>query len=197
MKEPIPRKDLGAQITGDAAAALKNREIRVRLQIIDALQRLGTPMSEWPDFVQTFYRNPQERTAYSDSFESLPFYPPIFDRLSQSPAEWVKVANTAWEQHRDRFLKQCQFGVIAGVDEEIPVAKSTRGPGRKGRRRNAALGLRFEWAARRLSGAAWKEIPTESFNEDQVKKTASEVLKLAGWGTKIKKSGLPTKKTRR
>jgi hypothetical protein len=171
--------------------ALKNRKIRLRLQIIDAFQRLGIPQREWPDFVRTFYASPQERTGFSDSFEPLPFQPPIFDRLVESLEEWTKMADIAWKRHRDRFVEECRFGRTVGVDEEIPVAKSTRGAGGKGRRRNAPLGLRFEWAARRLSGAEWKEIANESCKEDQVKKAASEVLKLAGWPTKVKGSRTP------
>ena len=187
---PRNSQDAGAQ-TGDAAAAKKNREIKVRLQIIEAFRRLGIPQRDWPDFVQMFYTSPEERTEYCDSFEPLSFQPPVFDRLHESPPEWTKRADAAWKQHRDRFLEQCQFWVTAGVDEEIPLAKSTRGTGRTGRRLNAPPALRVEWAARRLSGAAWKEIANESFKEDQVKKAASEVLRLAGWPTKIKGSKTP------
>ena len=52
MTDPISKKNPGAQITGDAATAKKNREIRVRLQIIEAFQRLGIPQRDWPDFVK-------------------------------------------------------------------------------------------------------------------------------------------------
>jgi len=111
--------------------------------------------------------------------------------LRQSRDEWVKAADAAWQQHRDRFLKAVQFWVTNGVDEEIPPAKSTRGAGQKGRRLNTPPNLRFEWAARRLSGAAWKEIADESFKQDRVQKAATEVLKLAGWPTKVKPSKTP------
>jgi len=179
-------KDAGAPDTGEAAAAAKNRETRVRLGIVKAFQQLGIPYSEWPDFVRTFYTNAQARTEYSESIDPQSFQPPAFDRLNQSPEEWTKVADAAWQQHRSRFLEWCQSFVTLGVDQEILPAKSTRGPGRKGRRLNAPLGLRYQWAARRLNGAAWKEIAGESFKEDHVKKAAGEVLKAAGWSTKTK-----------
>ena len=178
------KKDVGAQNKGDDAVAKKNREIKVRLQIIEAFQRLGIPQRDWPDFVRGFYTKPRQRIEYSDPLEPPSFQPPVFDRLHESPQEWTKRADTAWQQHRDRFLQQCQSLVTLSLDEEIPLAKITRGPGQKGRRLNAPLGLRVEWAARRLSGTAWKEIGDESFKEDQVKKAASDVLKLAGWATK-------------
>ena len=44
--------------TGEAAAAIKNRQVGARLQIVAALQRLGVPYREWPDFVQKFHAKP-------------------------------------------------------------------------------------------------------------------------------------------
>ena len=180
------RKDAGAPDTGQAAAAAKNRETTVRLQIVEAFQQLGISDREWPDCVRRFYSNPEARKEYIESNDPLPFQPPAFDRLHQSPEEWTKVADAAWQRHRDGFLKLCQSWVTAGVDQEIPPAKSRRGPGRNGRRLNAPLDLRYKWAARRLNGAAWKEIAGEFSKEDQVKKAAVKVLKAAGWFTKDK-----------
>jgi len=182
------KKDVGAQNKGDAAVAKKNREIKVRHQIIEAFQRLGIPQRDQPDFVRTFNADPDEPTGYYDSLEPLSFQPPVFDRLHESPQEWTKRADAAWQQHRDRFLK---LWVTRGVDEEIPLTKSTRGTGRAGRRLNAPLALRVEWAARRLSGAAWKEIAEEPFKEDQVKKAAREILRQADWPTKTKAPKTP------
>ena len=171
-------------VAGQLAAASKNREIRTRLLIIEALQRLGIPDSKWPDFVLKFHRNPQEHASLGQPASPPPFQPPDFDRPKQSPGQWEKAANAAWQQQRNRFLVECRFWVNIGLDEEIPLPKSTRGAGRKGRRLNAPPRLRFEWAARRLSGAAWEEIADEPFQESQVRKAASEVLELANWPTK-------------
>ncbi|MGO9268706.1 MAG: hypothetical protein ACLQOO_00340 [Terriglobia bacterium] len=179
-----PQKDAGEPNTGEAAAALKNRTIKARLQIIEALQRLGIPHAKWPDFVRAFHTNPQEREGYTASVFPPSFQPPVFERLNESPEQWAKAADAAWQQHRNAFLEKCRAWVREGVDEEIPPAKMTRGPGRRGR--NAPPDLRAEWAACRLSGKAWKEIADEPFREDQVKKAASELLKLAGWPTKLK-----------
>jgi hypothetical protein len=176
------QEDAGVPDTGEAAAAAKNRAIWARLQIINAFQRLRIPHNKWPDFVRAFHTNPQERQGYSESNQPLSFQPPAFDRLHESPEQWAKVADAAWHQHRNAFLEKCRLWVTLGVDEDIPPAKTTRGPGRKGR--NAPPESRAEWAARRLSGAAWKEIADEPFQQDQVKKGASELLKLAGWPTK-------------
>ena len=104
----------------------------------------------------------------------------------ESPEEWEKRVNAAWHRHITSFLEKIQYCVTTAQDEEIPPAKTTRGPGRKGRRLNAPLGLRFEWAARRLSGAAWKEISDDFFAVGQITKAASEVLDLAGWPPKAK-----------
>jgi len=168
--------------TGEAAAAKKNREIKARLQI----KRLGIPHREWPEFVRKFYTSQQERTEFCASNSPPLFQPPDFDRLNESLEEWAKAADAAWKQHRDRFMDTCRLWVTLGVDEEIPPAKNTRGPGRKGRRLNALPEARVEWAARRLNGVPWKEISNEFLSEDQVKKAASEMLKLAGWPTKVR-----------
>ena len=98
-------KSSEARIKGDAAAAKKNREIKVRRQIIEAFQRLGIPQRDWPDFVRTFGTDPDEPTGYYDSLEPLSFQPPVFERLHESPQEWTKRADAAWQQHRDRFLE--------------------------------------------------------------------------------------------
>lgn len=185
------RKDAGVPDTGEPAAAARNREIRVRLQIIEALQRLGIPHREWPDFVRAFYTNPQERQGYCASISPPSFQPPDFKRLNESLKEWAKAADAAWKQHRDDFMEKCQSWVTLGVDEEIPPEKKTRGPGRKGRRRNAPPGAHAEWSARRLCGATWKEIAGDRFKVDQVKKAASKMLKLAGWPTKVKPPKTP------
>ena len=168
-------------VAGQLASASKNREIRTRLLIIEALQRLGIPESKWPDFVLRFHRNALGHPGFSQPFEMAPFHPPVFDRLKQSKDQWAKAANAAWQQQRDGFLAWCQSGVITGLDEEIPPPKSTRGAGRKGRRLNAPPPLRFEWAARRLSGAAWKEMADVSYKATQVRQAATEILKLARW----------------
>ena len=178
------RKDAGAPDTGQAAAAAKNRQTAVRLQIVEAFRQLGIPERELPDCVRSFCSNPEARKEYIESVDPPPFQPPAFDRLHQSPEEWTKLADAAWQGHRNDFLKRCQSWVTVGVDQEIPPAKSRRGPGQKGR--NAPLDLRYQWAARRLNGAAWKEIAAESSKEDQVKKAAVKILKAAGWFTKDK-----------
>jgi hypothetical protein len=117
-----PQKDAGEPNTGEAAAAVKNRAIQARLQIINAFQRLRIPNSQWPDFVRAFYTNPQEREGYTESTESIlppSFQPPAFERLNESPEQWAKAADAAWQKHRNAFLEQCQFWVTVGVDEEI------------------------------------------------------------------------------
>ena len=183
------QKDAGVPNTGDAAAAVKNRQIRARLQIIKALQRLKIPQGQWPDYVRTFFTNPQERQGYCSTILPPPFEPPVFERLDESPEQWAKAADAAWQKYRDDFLKQCQFWVTAGVDEEIPPMKTTRGPGRKGR--NSPPELRANWAALRLIGTPWKLIAGDGFKEDKVKKAATEVLELAGWPPKVKPPTTP------
>src|ERR1035441_11013081 len=96
--EPIDpsETDTGTPDTGEVAAAMKNRQITARLRIVEALQHLGIPPDRWPDFVRTFYANPQERAGFGEFVEPPPFHPPIFDRLRESPEEWRKAADAAW-----------------------------------------------------------------------------------------------------
>jgi hypothetical protein len=142
------KKDAGAQNKGDAAVAKKNRESKVRHQIIEAFQRLGIPQRDQPDFVRTFNADPDEPTGYYDSLEPLSFQPPVFDRLHESPQEWTKRADAAWQQHRDHFLK---LWGPRGVDEAIPLTNSTRDT--LGWAQSSRSGPTIEVGSRRLKNA--------------------------------------------
>jgi hypothetical protein len=100
------RKPRRQGVEGLAAAAEKNRELEARLRIITAFGRLGISHNQWPDFVRAFYADPQQRIEFHQFMTPSPFQPPDFDRLKESPQDWVKVANGAWELHRNRFLPQ-------------------------------------------------------------------------------------------
>jgi hypothetical protein len=200
-----PKSQARAQNTWQVVAAEHNRERRSRLCIIKALQKLGIPPEEWPDCVRGYSTSPGEhsldsssedwkkelaKTEYHQTSQPPPFEPPEFDRLNQSRAEWVKVADAAWELHRNRFLQRREFWVKAGVDDEIGEEKHTRGPGSRSRehkRDNSALDLRFEWAALRLCGIGCKEISARyNLKESQVTKQSKELLVAAGWSPKAK-----------
>lgn len=185
---------------GQAAAAEKNRQHKVRACIVQALSRLGIPYGEWPDFVQVYYTRAQDQNHYRQLISLSPFQPPAFDRLNQSKEEWVKTADKAWEQHRNKFLQGCKYWIKVNVDEEIPQAKRTRGPGielgatRAGRKRgaNAPLDQRYEWTARHLVGVPLKEIAGADADASTVGKIVREILRRAGWARRPKsKSGPP------
>jgi hypothetical protein len=120
------------------------------------------------------------------------FQAPDFDRLSASPKDWVKVADSAWELHRNRFLQECADRVSAGVDEEIEEVKRARGTGKKlpahvvGQRRgsNTPIDRRHEWAAKYLAGVPLKEIASADADASTVGRVAREIVRLAGWATK-------------
>lgn len=162
-KQPEPPRQ---GIQGEAAAAGKNREREARLRIIDAFGRIGLSYRQWPDFVQAFYSDPLQRIEYRQFMMPSPFQAPDFDRLNQSPKDWVRVADQAWEVHRKKFLQECEDWVSAGVDEPIAEVKCARGTGKKasarggGRRRggNTPMDRRYEWAARYLLKVPLKEI---------------------------------------
>jgi hypothetical protein len=98
--------------------------------------------------------------------------------LRESMRDWVKKADAAWDRYRDRQVRLFEFLVEKGVDEPIPHKRS-RGPGTKGR--NVEIDARYEWAARRLTGDAWKVIAIDAgVSEHRVRKPATEVLKIAG-----------------
>jgi hypothetical protein len=170
---------------GQAAAARKNRETQTRQQIVRALQSLGKHSGiEWPDFIRDFCRVPSEQTEFTDCAILPPFQPPDFDRLNQSPEDWAKTANAAWEQHRDRFLQSCQAWVAAGVDEEIPAAKKVREPGieRGARGKNAAMVRRYSWAAKYVMRVPLKEIAAQDHADvATVGRVARATLRQAGW----------------
>lgn len=174
---------------GQAAVAEKNRQRKVRLSIIDELIRLGIPYDQWPDFVQAYYADPRQRTQYHHGAWPNPFQAPVFDRLNQSKEDWVKVADGAWERHRNKFLQQCESWVRAGVDEQIEEVKAARGPGKRklahvgGQRRgaNTPVERRYEWAARYLAKVPLKEI---AGNASTVGRIAREIVRSAGWNTK-------------
>jgi hypothetical protein len=183
---------ISQEVSGQAAAAKKNREREVRHCIIQALLSLGIRYDQWPDFVLAFYTDPLQRTQYRQCMTPEPFHAPEFDRLNQSVEEWVRVADEAWERHRQRFLQQCQDWVRAGVDEEIVAAKRNRSPGKRvpaqvgGRKRgdNTPLNRRYEWAAKYLLKIPLKEIAGGGADASTVGRVAREIVRLAGWATK-------------
>jgi hypothetical protein len=119
-------------------------------------------------------------TKYSLYLTPAPFQAPHFDRLQESSSDWKKKADALWERHRDAQIRVFDSWVKLGVDERIPEAKRPRGPGRKGR--NVEPDARYEWAARRLKGDAWKEIAFVAGRpQDRVRKAAIAVLRIAGW----------------
>jgi hypothetical protein len=187
--EKAKKVEPGAE--GLAAAAGKNRERAARLDIVEGLRRLGTPYNQWPDFVRAFYTDPQQRIEYHQFMTPSSFQAPDFDRLNQSPQDWVKAADRAWELHRDKFLQEYTDWESAGVDEEIVEIKHARGPGKKvsaqlgledrGRGDNTPLGRRYEWAAKYLSKIPLKEIAGADADPSTVGKVAREIVRLAGW----------------
>jgi len=189
VKEPEPRRQ---DVAGQAAAAEKNRERETRLRIIQVLCRLGIPDNQWPDFVRAFYANPQQRTEYHQFMTPPPFQAPAFDRLNQSPKDWWKVADRAWELHRNRFLQDCDDWVREGVDEEIVEATPTRGRrtkrpahvGGRNRGNNTPINRRYLWAAKYLVKVLVKEIAGAHAEVSTVGRVAREIVRLAGWPTK-------------
>ena len=160
-------------------AAKTNRQREIRLGIILALRRLRVSEDKWPDYVREYYANPERHPKYHQRVPVPLFQPPPFDKLNQSPEDWRKDADAAWEKHRNSFLKVCVYWIDAGVDEAIPAARRMRGVGEKAR--NASTDQRFEWAARRLIGSEWPDIAGSVFKADQVRKTTAKVLRDAGW----------------
>ncbi|HEV3332028.1 MAG TPA: hypothetical protein VG096_13645 [Bryobacteraceae bacterium] len=183
--------------SGQAAAARKNQERKAREGIVRALQRLGAAYTNWPDLVREFYTNTSE-TAYRQPISPPAFQPPVFDRLNQSPTDWIKSATAAWEEHRDRFLRGCDFWATVGVDDEIPVGKPTRGGGTCGpngkRGYNTAIDQRNEWAAKYLVRVPLKEIAAQDCADPStVGRIARGILRQANWQepAKAKTSGTP------
>ena len=180
----MPTPDATPKVVGDglskAQAAEKNREWKARLCIIQAFQLLGVPHDQWPERVREYYEKPDQRPAYYQQIAPPRFQPPPFDMLNQLPEDWRKDADREWEQHRDRFLKNCDWR-NHDIGEAISTGKRTRGSGKKGR--NAPLAVRYEWAARWILGSGWSEIAGDSFKTDQVRKAATAILEEAGWLT--------------
>ena len=168
--KPLPQ----SPVRGLAAVAQKFREWEARNRIIEELERLGIPRQDWPAYVQ---RPAKPDFSASHRFEC--FQPPDIDLLRESMRDWVKKADAAWGRYRDRQVRLFAFLVEKGVDEPIPDKRS-RGPGKKGR--NMAIDARYEWAARRLIGVAWKVIAIDAgLAESRVRMAATEVLRIAGW----------------
>ena len=168
-----------------AAAAKQNRTLALRTSILGALQSLdATRCGEWPDFVVAFSKDngpPCEQCASPE-----PFQPPDYDPLNQSPADWAKMANVKWQEHRDAFLARCEFWAATGVDDAIPPLKRVREASRatgKGRRgSNSAIERRYVWAAKYLLGFRIKEIAAKDLADpSSVGRIARQILKLAGW----------------
>jgi hypothetical protein len=182
-------------ISGQVAAVKGDRANHERASIVRALEKMGPDFAKrWPDFVVDFSRNRNQHSEYQQPVWPGCFQPPAFDRLNQSPAEWKRIADRAWEEHRDGFLKECQFWETAGLDEEIPPAKRMRGPratiGRGKRRNNSVVELRHAWAAKRLLGFRIKEIAAhDGADPSTVGRIARQILRQANWTTPAKSQG--------
>ena len=176
------------EVAGEAAAAEKNRQRETRFRIVDACRRLGM---ELPDFVRAFQTNPE--LPYSYEITPQLFQAPAFDPLNQSPHDWTKLADHAWEKHRNGFLQKYESDVQIGVDEVIQATR-VRGPGKKGstkggrrgRRDNTPIDKRYEWAAKYLAGEELKIIAGPDDDPSVVGRNARDVLQQAGWTRKPK-----------
>jgi hypothetical protein len=176
---------------GQAASAENNRRREVRLGIIHAFSRSSIPFKEWPDFIKVYYANAHQQNQYCQNMSPLPFQPPDFDRLNQSPEDWIEAADRAWALHRSRFLEDCESWVKMGVDEAIVWKERPRGPGSRNlgpertRRRgdNTAINRRYEWAAQYLAGIPIKQI-AEQADSSTVGRIARQILRSAGWPTR-------------
>jgi hypothetical protein len=191
--DPPEEAKLAVQnVVGQAAAAKRNRQREVRLSIIDAFVRLRIPFHVWPDFVQAYYTDPHQQNKYRQLMTPSSFHAPDFDRLNQSPDDWIKEADRAWALHRNTFLDECGNWVKAGVDEEIVEAKRPRGPGKKmpvnegvqRRGDNTPIERRYEWAAKYLARVALKEIAGEDACASTAGRIARQIVRSAGWVTK-------------
>jgi|SRR5579871_393692 len=175
---------------GHAEAARQNREHAERVGILQALRRLGIPSGQWPNFVQAYERDYAQKPLYSQIFSPPAFHPPYFDRLNQSPAEWRQKAEAEFRSYCDRFLRGEEYWIEKGANERVPPATQRRGPGQvphRGKRQNTPFELRYEFAARRLCGALWKQIAADcQMKESAVMKAGSDVLRRAGWFRKPK-----------
>jgi hypothetical protein len=177
---------------GLAAAAEKNRERSVRLGIVAAFNRLGVPHKQWPELVRSFHGDQLQQIEYHQSMMPSPFQAPDFDRLNETAQDWVRSADIAWKLHRNRFLKECEDWVSAGVDEAIPQMKRARGPGKRvsprpgGRSRgvNSSLERRYEMAARYLLKVPIKEIAGADLDAATAGRVAREIVRSAGWADK-------------
>jgi hypothetical protein len=183
------------KVVGQAAAAEKNRQREARLSIIQALARLGIPFHEWPDFVQAYYTDSHQQNEYRQLMMPSPFQAPDFDRLNQSPDDWINEADRAWALHRNTFLQECENWVKAGVDEKIVEAKRPRCPGKSSthegvqlRGDNTPIRLRYEWAAKYLARIPLKEIAGENADASTVGRIARQIVRSAGWATKSRRT---------
>jgi len=180
----------GEEGIGQGAAAEQNRRAEARRRIIQALDRLAIPFCKWPGCVQVHVSRPNERLEYRQLLVAPNFQPPVFDRLHQSPKAWTKLADEAWQKHRDRFLKRCDMWTKAGLDEAIVPAKGARGTGgeaqsaagQRKRGNNTPFGRRDKWAAKYLVGIALKEIAAQdSADPSTVGRVVRGVLRVAAW----------------
>jgi hypothetical protein len=178
------------EVSGEAAAAKRNRERETRLEIVEALRRLAIPYNRWPDFVRAFYTDAGQQIQYHSRMTPLPYQSPEFDRLHQSEEEWLQLAYEGFLHHCQEFLQECRDWVSMGVDEPIGEPRRTRGRGKKGptggRRRaeNTPLDGRFEWAAKYLLGERLKEIASADADPSTVGRVARECIRRAGWATR-------------
>lgn len=139
-------------------------------------------------FRSSVLRKPTTAARVSPIHDAAAVPAPSFDRLNQSPKDWLQVADRAWELQRNRFLQSCADWVREGVDEEIVEATPARGRGTKrpaqvgGRNRgnNTPIERRYEWAAKYLIKVPLKEIAGADAEASTVGRIARETVRSAG-----------------
>lgn len=176
-----------------SAGAEANRQLQTREKILGAAEQLKVPRKQWPVILQAFADS--NRSKFRAPSQPAPFQAPAFDRLNQSAEEWVTTADAHWERHKDNFLRRFRAWQRLGVDGKIPQPKRHRGPASnpaQGRRNNSAIEKRYEWAALRICGDAWKEIAAKyGARESTVTKAATTILQEAGWSKNVKRIDQP------
>ena len=158
----------------------------VRILIVQALERLGIPLADWPPFGKDFAKNgfllPGGRIVIHGgralSASAIRYVARLY-------SDWQARAEALWKEHRSSFLEFCK----KRRDEDLEAGriielKRYRSTGKK--RIIAPLETRFEWAALRISGRTFPEISDRyssagvTFSPKQIEMSCRDLFKGAG-----------------
>jgi len=148
-----------------------------RVRLLQACERLNIPNECWP---KVTVKEPKD---YGYSYRCGRLQPlafPSFFPLYESESEWRSRAQIIFNEFLNREAYRFRQEFQGAIDQKrITPIKQVRD--------TTPLELRYEWAAKRFClHTPFRELASDGYTVDRIRKSVSEVLKVAGLSKDIR-----------